>query len=326
MTKNIDHQVEVVAITQVADAVKRFRLAPADGKVLPYFSGGSHVVVTMRGTDSAGAPVVYRNPYSLMSSPNDPGYYEISVLRVPVSRGGSHFMHDRVKVGDRLSLSNPVNLFPVNATGRKHIFIAGGIGITPFMAMMDGLVAQGGNFELHYGFRSRSHGAYWRELAERYGAGRVNLYCEGEGQMIDADRLLENQPLGTNLYICGPAAMIAFFTNKARHAGWPEENIHSEQFLAPPSGKPFLVKLRKSNVEFVVGEHQSILEAIEAHNIDANFLCRGGACGQCETSVCSADGEIEHNDHYLSDDDRRSGKKIMICVSRFKGGELVLDL
>jgi len=326
MTKRVDHQVEVVEIVQAADTVKRFRLKAVDGATLPYFSGGSHAVITMRGTDATGAPVIYRNPYSLMSSPTDPAYYEISVLRVPVSRGGSHFMHDQVKVGDRLSLSNPINLFPVVATGRKHIFIAGGIGITPFIAMMDGLAARGGTFELHYGFRSRSHGAYWQELQDRYGENRVKLYCEGEGQMIDVDRLLEHQPLGTNLYVCGPAPMIAFFTGKARQAGWPEENIHFEQFLAPPSGKPFLVKLRKSNVEFMVGQYQSILEAIEAQNIEANFLCRGGACGQCETAVCEMDGEIEHNDHYLTDDDRQSGKKIMICVSRFKGRELVLDL
>jgi ferredoxin-NADP reductase len=326
MTKHVDHQVEVVEIIQAADTVKRFRLKAVDNATLPYFSGGSHAVITMRGTDATGVPVIYRNPYSLMSSPTDPAYYEISVLRVPVSRGGSHFMHDQVKVGDRLSLSNPINLFPVVATGRKHIFIAGGIGITPFIAMMDGLAARGGNFELHYGFRSRSHGAYWRELQGRYGESRVKLYCEGEGQMIDVDRLLEHQPLGTNLYVCGPAPMIAFFTGKARQVGWPEENIHSEQFLAPPSGKPFLVKLRKSNVEFMVGEYQSILEAIEAQNIEANFLCRGGACGQCETAVCEMAGEIEHNDHYLTDDDRQSGKKIMICVSRFKGRELVLDL
>src|ERR1700743_2771149 len=143
MTKHVDHQVEVVAITQVADTVKRFRLKAIDGAALPYFSGGSHAVITMRGTDAAGQPVIYRNPYSLMSSPSDPAHYEISVLRVPTSRGGSHFMHDQVKVGDRLSLSNPVNLFPVVATGRKHIFIAGGIGITPFIAMMDALAERG---------------------------------------------------------------------------------------------------------------------------------------------------------------------------------------
>src|SRR6185369_9768772 len=191
MIKNVDHVVEVVAITQVADAVKRFRLVAVDGKTLPHFSGGSHVVVTMQGTDASGAPVIYRNPYSLMSSPDNPGYFEISVLRVPKSRGGSHFMHDKVKVGDRLSLSNPVNLFPVEHTGRKHIFIAGGIGITPFMAMMDGLASRNGHFELHYGFRNRTHGAYWRELQDRYGEARIKLYCEGEGQMIDVDRLLD---------------------------------------------------------------------------------------------------------------------------------------
>jgi ferredoxin-NADP reductase len=326
MTKNVDIPVLVAEITQVADTVKRFRLVATDGETLPYFSGGSHAVITMRGKDAQGNPVIYRNPYSLMSSPSNPAFFEISVLRTVESRGGSHFMHDQVKVGDRLTISNPVNLFPVVATDRKHIFIAGGIGITPFMAMMDGLDAIGGNFELHYGFRSRSHGAYWRELQERYGAMRVKTYCEGEGQMIDADRLLAHQPLGTNLYVCGPAPMIAYFTDKARKAGWPEENIHSEQFLAPPSGKPFLVRLEKSKIDFMVGQYQSILEAIEAHEVEATYLCRGGACGQCETSVCSSDGEIEHNDHYLTDDDRKSGKKIMICVSRFKGRELVLDL
>jgi ferredoxin-NADP reductase len=281
----------------------------------------------MKGKDAKGNPVTYRNPYSLMSSPDNPAFLEISVLRTEESRGGSHFMHDQVKEGDILSISQPVNLFPVAATGRKHIFIAGGIGITPFMAMMDALAARNGNFELHYGFRTRTHGAYWRELQERYGRSRVKTYCFAENrQMVDIDALLEHQPLGTHLYVCGPEAMIHFITDRARHAGWPVENVHSEQFLAPPSGQPFVVRLQKSKKEITVGEHQSILEALEANNVDANFLCRGGACGQCETSVCEAEGELLHNDHYLSEEERRSGKKIMICVSRFKGRELVLDL
>ena len=328
MSKNVGIQVVVTSVRKVADAVKCFRFVPVDGtnETLPIFSGGSHVVVTMKGKDAVGNPVIYRNPYSLMSSPDDPSCFEISVLRTEASRGGSHFMHDQVKEGDILTISNPVNLFPVSAGGRKHIFIAGGIGITPFMAMMDALAARNGKFELHYGFRSRSHGAYWRELEDRYGRSRVTTYCQAEGRTIDFDDLLEHQPLGTHLYVCGPAPMIAAVKKKACEAGWPDENVHSEEFLAPPSGKPFVVKLKKSQRDITVGEHQSILEALEAANVDANFLCRGGACGQCETTVCSADGEIEHNDHYLSKDERQSGKKIMICVSRLNGRELVLDL
>jgi ferredoxin len=112
----------------------------------------------------------------------------------------------------------------------------------------------------------------------------------------------------------------------AREAGWPEQNLHSERFLAPPSGKPFRVVLRRSQKEIPVEEHQSILEALEAAGVDAPFLCRGGACGECETAIAATDGAIEHNDHYLSDAEKASGRKIMICVSRFKGRELVLDL
>ena len=109
-------------------------------------------------------------------------------------------------------------------------------------------------------------------------------------------------------------------------AGWPDESIHSEQFSAPPVGKPFIVKLARSAREITVGGHQSILEALEQNGIDAPFLCRGGACGQCETAVMSCDGFIEHNDHYLTEPEKATGRKIMLCVSRISGDAITLDL
>ena len=109
-------------------------------------------------------------------------------------------------------------------------------------------------------------------------------------------------------------------------AGWPRQNLHSERFLAPPTGQPFKIFLEKSQISITVGEHQSVLEAIEAAGIDAPYMCRGGACGQCETGVSSCDGELQHNDIYLSDEEKQAGTKIMICVSRFKGQQLVLQL
>lgn len=321
MTINTDMTVRVAAVTSVAERVKRFRLERIDGQPLPHFAGGAHVVVSMQdGTRRR------RNPYSLMSPPHDPAAYEISVLRVEASRGGSAFMHEQVKVGDPLVISQPVNLFPIDQRGRKHILLAGGIGITPFMAMMEQMDRAGRPFELHYAVRTRSHGAYWRDLQQRYGAHRVKIYCDEESLLIPTAQLLESQPLGTHLYVCGPAGMIDGALNLARHAGWPEQNLHCERFLAPPSGKPFRVVLGRSRKEITVEEHQSVLEALEAAGVDAPFLCRGGACGQCETAVASADGTILHNDHYLSDEDKASGRKIMICVSRLKGRELVLDL
>lgn len=321
MSINTDMTVRVAAITQVAEKVKCFRLERVGGEAMPIFSGGSHVVVAMRDGD-----ILRRNTYSLMSSPRDTSAYELSVLRVENSRGGSAFLHEKVRVGDTLVISQPVNLFPFDVRGRKHLFMAGGIGVTPFMAMMDQMTHEGRSFELHYAVRNRKHGAYWQELLERYGAHRVKIYCDEENIFIPVDSVLKAQTLGTHLYVCGPEGMITGVLAKARQLGWPEQNLHSERFLAPPPGKPFRAILRKSGKAIEVHSHQSILEAVEAAGVDAPFLCRGGACGQCETGVISCDGTLEHNDHYLEPDDKASGRKIMICVSRLNGQEIVLDL
>lgn len=321
MTINTEMKVRVAKITQVADKVKRFRFERADGQPMPVFSGGAHVIVSMRD-----GKATRRNPYSLMSSPSDTSGYEISVLRVDNSRGGSTFLHDTLKEGDSLTLSQPVNLFAYDHRGKKHVMMAGGIGITPFIAMMDQMEREGRAFELHYAVRTRTHGAYWKELQQRYGAHRVKVYCDEEKNFIPVAEVLENQPLGTHLYVCGPAGMIKGVLGKASELGWPKQNLHSEEFLAPPPGKPFQVKLTRSNLTVDVGPEQSILEAVEAAGVDAPYLCRGGACGQCETAVVSCEGELEHNDHFLEPEDKASGKKIMICVSRIKGSAVTLDL
>ncbi len=321
MTINTEMVVRVSVVSQVAEKVKRFRFERVDGEPLPVFSGGAHVVVAMRDGD-----LLRRNPYSLMSSPSDQSAYEISVLRVEQSRGGSAFLHEKLKLGDTVTISQPINLFPYDVRGRKHIFMAGGIGITPFMAMMDQMSREGANFELYYAVRDRNHGAYWRELTERYGAHRVKIYVDMEKLFIPTESILSNQPLSTHLYVCGPSGMIDAILGKATALGWPKQNLHSERFLAPPPGHVFKVHLQRSNRTITVGTHQSILEAVEASGIDAPYLCRGGACGQCETQVLACSGAIEHNDIFLEPDDKKSGTKIMICVSRLKGDEITLDL
>ena len=321
MTIHTELPVRVTAITPVGDAVKRFRMERIDSGPMPVFSGGAHVVVTMNDHGK-----IRRNPYSLMSIPGDTSAYEISVLRVPASRGGSHFLHDFVKEGDELVVSQPVNLFPADRRGRKHLLFAGGIGITPFMAMMAQLSAENAAFELHYAMRSRQHGAYWQQLIDTYGPDRIKLYFDDEKNFIPAQKILSNQPLGTHAYVCGPAGMIDWVLNTGLAEGWPRENLHYERFLAPPPGNPFDVFLTKSDRTITVGEHQSILEAAEAAGIDAPYMCRGGACGQCETGVSACEGALVHNDIYLTDEEKASGRKIMICVSRFEGKRLALDL
>ncbi|MEP2031325.1 MAG: PDR/VanB family oxidoreductase [Paracoccaceae bacterium] len=311
--------VTVSDVVPVNEIVKRFRFVRSDGGSLPTFSGGAHTVVEMQDGE-----ITRLNPYSLMSDPMDQSAYTISVRRDDEGRGGSLFMHQKVKPGDEMVVSYPVNLFALDLRARKNLMIAGGIGITPFLAQIKQLSAMNGRFELHYACRSSALASYADELTRDHPQ-NVQIYFDDAKQVIDLENLLDGQPLGTHIYVCGPKGMIDWVRGKAADLGWPREAIHYEEFLAPQSGKPFEVKLSVSNKIIKVGEHQSLLEAIEAAGVDAPYLCRGGACGQCETSVIGYDGKFLHRDHWLDDEEKASGEKIMPCVSRFEGKTLVLD-
>jgi ferredoxin-NADP reductase len=313
-------RVRVVGVEQVSALVKHFRLAGLDGASLPAFSGGSHIVVVM-----AAANRVYRNPYSLMSPPSQLDRYEIGVRRMDESRGGSHFMHDEVRVGSLLDIAHPVNLFPLDKIARKHLLVAGGIGITPIMAQLADLHGGSVPYELHYAVRSPQHAAFVDQL-ERREPGRFTIYDRSAGERIDFKQLLAHQPLGTHLYVCGSAALIGNALETARWCGWPESHLHWEQFSAPPVGEAFAVRLARSALDVHVPPDQSLLESIEAAGVEVPYLCRGGVCGFCRTTVLELDGELIHNDHYLSDEEKASGKAIMPCVSRARCKKLILDL
>jgi len=312
--------VEVSAIEQVTPLIKHFKLSPLAGAGLPGFSGGSHIVVVMRGSTR-----IHRNPYSLLSPPHQLDSYEIGVRRMEESRGGSHFMHDQVTVGSRLEIAHPVNLFALDKIARKHVLIAGGIGITPFLAQIEDLSQGPVPYELHYAVRSPEHAAFLPRLRERAGD-RVHVYYDSEARAIDFDGLLSTQPLGTHVYVCGPAGMISRVSAAARSWGWPDSHVHWEQFSAPPVGDAFQVFLARSKLTVHVPPDRSLLESIEAQGVEVPYLCRGGVCGFCQTRVLELDGELVHNDHYLSDSDKNQGRYIMPCVSRARCKSLVLDL
>jgi dimethylamine monooxygenase subunit B len=311
--------VVVAEVVPVNDLVTRFRFVRRDGGPMPAFSGGAHTVVEM---DDQGTRRL--NPYSLMGDPADSSAYSISVRRDDGGRGGSLYLHRHVRAGTEMTISHPVNLFPLDLRARKHLMIAGGIGITPFVAQMAQLAAQGGRFELHYAARSRDLGTYMDDLKAAYGRA-VHTYFDDQGDVVALDALLSGQPLGTHVYVCGPKGMIGWVRARAAAAGWPDAMVHHEEFLAPPPGHAFDVGLAASGKTVTVGTHQSLLEAIEAAGVDAPYLCRGGVCGQCETDVITCDGDILHNDHFLTAGQKAGRTKIMPCVSRFRGASLVLD-
>ena len=311
--------VRVSDVTDVNALIKRFRFVARDGGSLPAFSGGAHTIVEM---DDHGTRRM--NPYSLMGDPGDTASYAISVRRDDQGRGGSLYMHRHVKPGLEMVISHPVNLFPLDVRARKHLMIAGGIGITPFLAQIAQIARHGGRFELHYAARNRALGAYMADLTARHGA-RIHRYFDDQGQIINLKSLLATQPIGTHLYICGPKGMITWVRQTAEAMGWPAAAVHYEEFLAPGTGTAFSAHLQTTDRDIHVGTHQSLLEAIEAAGVDAPYLCRGGACGQCETRVIACDGTILHRDHWKTADEHAADQTIMPCVSRFEGTRLVLD-
>lgn len=293
--------------------ITRFRFEHPEGRPLPLFSGGAHVMVEMQDGD-----ILRRNAYSLISDPEDGSGYEIAVQREDQGRGGSLFMHEKARPGDLMRLGLPVNLFALNLTARKHLLIAGGVGITPFIAQTRELQRLGLPYELHYAVRARDELAALPLLPEG-----VHVHVSAEGSRMDLDAILSEQPLGTHLYVCASDRMISTVLDSALALGWPRDALHSEEFLAPAPGEPFQVFCARSHKTLTVGAHESLLEALENAGIAAPWLCRGGACGQCETDVIACDGTIEHHDHWLEPEER--ARKIMPCVSRFRGQLLTID-
>lgn len=312
--------VRVSDIVEVTPLVKRFHLEALDGTPLPSFSGGAHIVVEMQDGGT-----VRRNAYSLMGPPSRTAHYTISVRRDESGRGGSRYLHDHLTQGATLHISHPTNLFALELRARKHLFVAGGIGVTPFIAMAEQLFHDHRSFELHYAIRSREHAAYADDLVARYGT-RVRIYHSDQGERIPMTDVLTHQPLGTHLYVCGPDRLIGAAIGLAGELGWPARHLHCERFVTPAVGAPYRVRLARADIVVDVGSHQSMLEAIEGAGVEAPYLCRGGACGQCRTAVIESCGRLMHHDHFLSEDEKAAGRSIMPCVSRFEGTLLTLDL
>ncbi|WP_071333802.1 PDR/VanB family oxidoreductase [Burkholderia contaminans] len=312
--------VVVTAIEDITPLIKVFTLQDPSSKPLPGFSGGSHVVVLIPDEGK-----IYRNPYSLMSTPFDTTSYRIGVRRQDNGRGGSLAMHNDVRVGMTLHITHPVNNFPLNRRSLKHIFIAGGVGITPIISQIHDLQVGSVPYELHYAVRNTDHNGMKQFIAGDE-IGSTELYYDSADAQIDFDAILGNQPLGSDVYICGPAPMIEAVVASARALGWADSHIHWEEFVEASTGDAFEAFLKKANKRIMVPPELSLLEAIEGAGLDMPYLCRGGACGHCETDVLELDGEIEHRDIWLSDDIKASNRKMMPCVSRAKCKKLVLDL
>ncbi|MCM2331565.1 MAG: PDR/VanB family oxidoreductase [Pseudomonas sagittaria] len=313
--------VRVTAVRQLTPLVREFTFAAEQGE-LPGFSAGSHVLVHLPTPQRS-----LRNAYSLLGDPAEPAQYRIAVRLQEDSRGGSRFLHEQVQEGDRLQLSPPANLFALHSQARHHLLIAGGIGITPFLAQVAELERRGASFALHYACRGGLTDAYRGELAARLGE-RFQAYDASAGERLELAALLAAQPLGSHVYVCGPQRLIEGVRAAAASLGWPAGRVHWEAFAAAEpgaaaSGEPFVAVLANSGRRIAVPAEASLLEALEEAGVEVPSLCRGGVCGQCATRYLA--GEVEHRDGFLAETERAD--QLMPCVSRGRcGSALLLDL
>jgi ferredoxin-NADP reductase len=310
--------VQVAHIDVLTPVVKRFTLVPAGTDRLPPFSAGAHITTFVE----CDGRVLERN-YSLCNDPLTRNIYQIAIRRSEHSQGGSAYWHAHVRVGDIVRISPPKNHFPLSQRARHHVFLAAGIGITPFLPMMAELRARNGSFELHYAAKSGSLCAFRDEIETRYPETR--FYFSEEGTRLTPD-VLSGARVGTHVYLCGPASFIDEFSRHAEMLGFPRSNIHAERFtaLTPENPRPFRVWLYKSRREVEVTAHETLLAALLRSGIKVGYACRAGGCGTCEIGV--VEGEVEHRDFYLTKEEKASNRSIIACVSRAAGDRLVLDL
>lgn len=307
-------------VDETAD-IKSFELVGADGSALPAWSAGAHIDVRL---DDACV-----RQYSLCGAPGARDAYRIAVKHASDSRGGSRAMHQRVSVGDTLMIGGPRNHFALVDDARHHVLLAAGIGITPLHSMAQELQARGASYELHYFTRSVAETAFHEELSSEPYARKVNFHHAVGDRLPELLRqLLRQRPQGHHLYMCGPRRFTDVIGEVAAGT-WPPEAIHVEYFGADPAataapGGAFEVKLQRSKRTIPVAADCSIADALCAHGIEVATSCREGVCGTCLTSVIA--GTPDHRDAFLSHKERKAGDKMMICVSRAKSGQLVLDL
>lgn len=309
--------VTVTEAVDVTDAVKVLRLARSDGSPLPGYPAGAHIDVT--------GPTGITRPYSLCGPPHDPGAYTIAVKREETSRGGSHALHDKTEPGTELRIGAPRQLFGLDPGATEHHLVAGGIGITPLLPMVEQLAEAGADWQLLYGGRRRASMAFRDRLAEL--GDRVAIRPEDEYGLLDLDSVLGEPRPGTLVYCCGPEPLLQAV--ELRCASWPAGSLHLERFKARPGAlegpsSTFEVVLERSGMTLSVGPDESIVEVIEASGISVETSCREGTCGTCETEVI--EGIPDHRDSFLMDDERADNRTMMICCSRSLSPRLVLDL
>lgn len=317
-------RLKVESVLSPTEHIRALTLVSDDGQKLPGYSAGAHIKVVL--------PEGGERHYSLINADADIDTssgvqtYRLGVLREPEGKGGSRFMHG-LKNGDVIDVVPPKNEFPVRDHAGPALLVAGGIGVTPIIAMAAELKRKGRPFEFHYTGRSKPLMAFIEEIEEACGDA-LKVYCDDEAERcLDLTRLMEDASPEAHIYVCGPRGMIEAVRERAHQRGFPKEQVHFELFDQPEEktgDQPFEVEIKSTGEVFTVPPGKTIIEVLEEGGIDLVYDCQRGDCGICQTSVL--EGVPDHRDVILTEDERAAGDVMQICVSRAKSPRLVLDL
>ncbi|MDN3219644.1 PDR/VanB family oxidoreductase [Pseudomonas nunensis] len=311
----------VTAVWDEAIDVRSFELRSAGPEALPPFTAGAHIDVHL-------APGLVRQ-YSLWNSPAERDVYRIAVKREMQSRGGSSAMHDNVRAGNTLQIGAPRNNFGIVRGDGPVLLLAGGIGITPLLSMAHALRDAGRPYALHYFTRSPAHAAFYDRLSgpDFHGMSHCHHENDPDRRLQLLTTLLGERAQGADLYVCGPRPFMDLVQSVAS-ANWPADAVHREYFGADPTqlagGREFRLRLARSGRSTVVGTGESIITSLAALGVEVPTSCEQGVCGTCLTAVL--EGVPDHRDDYLTDDEKKIGNVMCVCVSRALSDELVLDI
>ncbi|WSE35097.1 PDR/VanB family oxidoreductase [Amycolatopsis rhabdoformis] len=291
------------------------RLRDPGGADLPAWEPGAHVDLLL--TDDLV------RQYSLCGDPADRTSYRIAVLREPDGRGGSAFVHDKLVPGARTQVRGPRNHFAL-VPARRYLFVAGGIGITPILPMLAAAESAGADWRLVYGGRTAASMAFAEELRATHGD-RISVRPQDEHGLLDLAALLAEPADGTLVYCCGPGPLLDAVERTC--VAWPAGSLHVERFSPkdpPASARSFEVELAVTGTTLTVPPDRSVLDVLSDAGIRMLSSCRQGTCGTCETVVL--DGEVEHHDSLLTDEEKAAHTTMFVCVSRAAGPKLTLEL
>jgi ferredoxin-NADP reductase len=303
-----------------ADGVVVLDLAHPENQDLPRWEPGAHIDLVL------GDGLIRQ--YSLCGNPHDSRVWRVGVLLDPNSRGGSQYVHDNLAEGTTVRVRGPRNHFPL-VDAPQYRFIAGGIGITPILGMLEAVQRAGNDWTLLYGGRTRASMAFAEDLAERYPE-RVTVWPQDERGFLDLESLLKDPEANTLVYCCGPEGLLSAVEQQCGQ--WPAGILHIERFAAkaPTEGQAaealdrFDVVCQRSGVTLEVTSDKSILEILEEADVPIMASCYEGVCGTCEARVL--EGTPDHRDSMLTEAEQAAGEVMLVCVSRSCTERLVLDL